>query len=42
MIIRKVPDELHRQLKSEAALKGVSLQDLILSLLKKHSDKAAV
>jgi len=36
MVIRNLPEELHRQLKSEAALKGISLQNLILALLKEN------
>lgn len=35
--IRNVPDDLHRALKSRAAMQGISLSDLILEALSKFA-----
>jgi plasmid stability protein len=37
--IRNVPDELHRQLKSRAALSGMSLSDYLLSELRQIAER---
>ena len=37
--IREFPDELHRQLKIEAATLGVSLKDLIIKILSDYFKK---
>jgi predicted HicB family RNase H-like nuclease len=34
--LRNVPEELHRQAKSQAALEGVSLQGLVLKLIEDY------
>jgi antitoxin FitA len=37
--IRNVPDELHRRLKSRAALEGMSLSDYLLSELRQVAER---
>ncbi len=37
--IRNVPDELHRQLKSRAALAGMSLSDYLLSEIRHVAER---
>ena len=37
--IRNVPDELHRQLKSRAALAGMSLSDYLLSEIRRVAER---
>ena len=37
--IRSVPDELHRKLKSRAALAGMSLSDYLLTLLRRAAER---
>ena len=37
--IRNVPDELHRQLKSRAALAGMSLSDYLLAEIRQVADR---
>ena len=37
--IRNVPDALHRQLKSRAALAGMSLSDYLLSEIRQVADR---
>ena len=37
--IRNVPDELHRKLKSRAALAGVSLSDYLLSEARRAAER---
>ena len=37
--IRNVPDELHRQLKSRAALAGMSLSDYLLDEIRRVAEK---
>ena len=37
--IRNVPDDLHRRLKVQAAARGMSLSDYLLSELEQHADK---
>ncbi len=37
--IRNVPDELHRRLKSRAALCGMSLSDYLLSEIRQIADR---
>jgi plasmid stability protein len=37
--IRNVPDELHRHLKSRAALSGMSLSDYLLSEIRQVADR---
>ena len=39
LIIRKVPDELHRLVKMAAAGDGVSMQDFIIELMRKAVEK---
>jgi plasmid stability protein len=39
LYIRDLDDQLHREIKSIAALKGKSLQDLIVYLIKKEIEK---
>jgi predicted HicB family RNase H-like nuclease len=34
--LRNVPEDLHRQIKSEAALQGVTLQDLVIKVLAEY------
>jgi plasmid stability protein len=34
--VREVPDDLHRALKSRAALEGVSMSELVLGLIERH------
>jgi plasmid stability protein len=41
IILRSVPDELHRRLKIMAAEKGTTLQGQILRILEKEVAKAA-
>ena len=38
--VRNVPDILHRELKSRAALQGLSLNELIIQLLQEGIGKA--
>ena len=38
--LRNVPENLHRQIKSEAALQGVTLQDLVIKVLTEYLKKA--
>jgi hypothetical protein len=37
--IRHVPDDLHRRLKSKAALEGMSLSDFALAELRRAADR---
>jgi len=37
----EIPEETHRQLKIEAALKGTAIKDLIISILKRKVEKEA-
>jgi len=37
--IRNVPDELHRELKSRAALAGMSLSDYLLNEIRQVADR---
>ena len=37
--IRNVPDDLHRKLKSRAALEGMSLSDYLLSEIGRHAER---
>ncbi len=37
--IREFPDELHRKAKSQAALQGVSLKDLIIKAVTEYLKK---
>jgi len=37
--IRDFPDELHRQAKSQAALQGISLKDLIIKAVTEYLKK---
>jgi plasmid stability protein len=39
LIIRKVPDDLHRQVKVAAAEAGESMQDFIIKLMRKEVEK---
>jgi predicted HicB family RNase H-like nuclease len=39
LILRKVPDELHRLVKVAAAASGVSMQDFIIELMRKEVEK---
>ena len=39
LIIRKVPDEVRRDLKVRAALEGKSMQQLMLEIIKKEMEK---
>lgn len=34
--LRNVPEDLHRQIKAEAALQGVTLQDLVIRVLAEY------
>ena len=34
--LRNVPEDLHRQIKAEAALQGVTLQDLVIRVLTEY------
>ena len=40
--IRNVPDDLHRKLKSRAALAGMSLSDYLLRELRHNADRPTV
>ena len=40
--IRNVPDELHRRLKSRAALEGKSLSDYLLAEIREAADRPRV
>ncbi len=40
VILRKVPDDLHRKIKAAAALAGESLQDFIIKLMMKEVEKS--
>ena len=40
--IRNVPDELHRRLKSRAALQGMSLSDYLLSEIRQVAERPTV
>ncbi len=37
--IKDFPDELHRQIKIQAAIEGVSMKDLIIKALEKYLQK---
>jgi plasmid stability protein len=37
--VRNVPDDLHRRLKSRAALAGMSLSDYLLAELRRFADR---
>ncbi len=37
----EIPEEIHKQLKIEAALKGIAIKDLIANILKKKAEKEA-
>ena len=37
--VKDFPDELHRQMKIQAAIDGVSLKDLIIKALEKYLEK---
>ncbi|MGD0728415.1 MAG: toxin-antitoxin system HicB family antitoxin [Spirochaetia bacterium] len=39
VILRNVPDELHRQVKVAAAAAGMSMQDFIIKLMEKEVAK---
>jgi hypothetical protein len=36
LVIRGIPTDLHRQLKVSAAASGISVKELVISLLQKH------
>lgn len=38
--IRNVPDDVHRELKSRAALAGLSLTDYLLDILRRAAERA--
>ena len=38
--LRNVPEDLHRQIKSKAALQGVTLQDLVIKVLTEYLERA--
>ena len=40
--LRNVPDELHRRLKSRAALEGLSLSDYLLAEVRKVAERPSV
>jgi plasmid stability protein len=40
--VRNVPDEIHRELKSRAALQGVSLSDYVLELARRDVRRPTV
>ena len=40
--IRNVPDDLHRQLKSRAALAGMSLSDYLLSEVRQIAERPTI
>jgi|SRR5579883_887902 len=40
--IRNVPDALHRQLKSRAALAGMSLSDYLLGLIRQSAERPTI
>jgi plasmid stability protein len=40
--IRNVPDDLHRHLKSRAALSGVSLSDYLLTELRQIAERSTL
>jgi len=40
--IRNVPDELHRRLKSRAALAGMSLSDYLLSEIRQVAERPTI
>jgi predicted HicB family RNase H-like nuclease len=37
--LRNVPEDLHRQVKSEAALRGMTLQDFVIKVLQEYLKK---
>ena len=39
--VRNVPDDIHRRLKSRAALAGMSLSDYLLAELRRFADRPA-
>jgi len=39
VILRKVPDDLHRKVKVAAAAAGISMQDFIIKLMQKEVEK---
>jgi plasmid stability protein len=41
MLIRDVPEDLHRALKVEAAKRGITLRALLIELMTKHVEEIA-
>ena len=39
MNLRNIPDELHRKAKSEAALEGITLRELVLKAIEEYLKK---
>jgi plasmid stability protein len=39
IILRNIPEDTRRELKSHAALEGISMQDLILRLIQEYLSK---
>lgn len=38
--LRNIPDKLHRQIKAEAALQGMTLRDFVVKVLEEYLKKA--
>jgi predicted HicB family RNase H-like nuclease len=37
--LRNIPDELHRKIKAEAALQGITLEQLIVKIMQEYLEK---